>query len=94
MAENLNNIDTELDLNELEGVSGGVMGSSAGTENNRFADIVAYCLICKRQLQCLGTMRVPGQGATTNIFVCTNKTCPEFSKRKDNLHVQWPSGEK
>ncbi len=76
------NEDRELELDELESVSGGV--TLLGDDS-----IIAYCSKCGRKLLDHGAIRT-GDGGTTNIFECTNKKCTEYGKKKNNLQVRWP----
>ena len=76
MAEN--NIK-ELDLDALEGVSGG-----AGNQNNAPE---AYCLQCGCQMNWLRNERIGG--GNTGIFVCKNVNCTEVGKEKNNLQVRF-----
>ncbi|MBR1751178.1 MAG: hypothetical protein IJ740_09935 [Ruminococcus sp.] len=73
--------DVELDIEDLGEVSGGT-GISTGS-------VTAYCKSCNNKLKDLGPVRT-SDGGTTNIFICTNKKCKEYNKKKNNLQVRFP----
>ena len=77
-----NEQDRELDLNELESVSGGY------ADHEIISNVTAYCKVCHKKLTDLGPRRIAG--GTTNIFKCHNRNCKEFDKEKTNLEVDFP----
>ena len=66
--------DTELNLDDLNEVNGGMMRSAmpASTDSALAStgSVVAYCKKCGKKLKDLGQKRV--NGGVTNIFICTN----------------------
>lgn len=101
MKENENIKDTDLDLDDLSEVNGGMC--NLGLRDDQLSEVgamsrlglahnlggaLAYCKACGKKLKDMGTRRV--MGGTTNIFVCTNTKCKEYNKEKNNLEVKWP----
>ena len=95
MKENENIKDTDLDLDALSEVNGG-MCRRLGLRDDQLSEVggglalnlggaVAYCKACGKRLKDLGTRRI--MGGSTNIFVCTNTKCKEYNKEKNNLEV-------
>ena len=68
----------ELDLNELEGVLGGV-GNCKPPK--------AYCRKCREELLFLKYDHIGG--CSTAIYYCVNPSCPEEGKDKNNLEVNF-----
>lgn len=97
MKENENIKDTDLDLDALSEVNGGMC--NLGLRDDHLSEVggglalnlgstLAYCKACGKKLKDMGTRRI--MGGTTNIFVCTNTKCKEYNKEKNNLEVKWP----
>lgn len=84
--------DTELNLDDLSEVNGGMLRSAmpASTDSALAStgSVVAYCKKCGKKLKDLGPRRI--MGGTTNIFICTNTKCKEYNKKKNNLQVRFP----
>ena len=102
MKENENIKDTDLDLDALSEVNGG-MCRRLGLMDDNLSEVggmsksglalnlvgaLAYCKACGKKLKDMGTRRI--MGGTTNIFVCTNTKCKDYNKEKNNLEVKWP----
>lgn len=81
---NENIIDTELELDDLSEVNGGLVNNIPARASG---SVVAYCKSCGKQLKDLGPRRI--MGGTTNIFICTNTKCKEYNKEKTNLEVKF-----
>lgn len=81
---NENIIDTELELDDLSEVNGGLVNN---IPTRASGGVVAYCKSCGKQLKDLGPRRI--MGGTTNIFICTNTKCKEYNKEKTNLEVKF-----
>lgn len=79
MNENIK--DTELNLDDLSEVNGGLAATS------RSGSVIAYCKSCGKKLKDLGPRKK--MGGLTNIFICTNTKCKEYNKEKTNLEVNF-----
>ena len=87
-----NNVDKELNLDDLENISGGMgdagrgtASASNGTDENH--DVIAFCKQCGKLLNYLGQKRIGG--GNTGIYKCTNPLCSQFDKEKNNLEVKF-----
>ena len=78
--------DTELELDDLSEVNGGMMRSAIPVSTG---SIVAYCKSCGKKLW-VAPDPVKRNGGLTNIFKCTNTKCKEYNKEKTNIEVRWP----
>ena len=90
----------ELDLDALEGVTGGTsplfpgrgmasLGGNSDLIENDTGDsgamAIAYCRACGKQLVYLGSERI--EIGVTGKFKCLDSTCAEFGKIKYNTDV-------
>ncbi|MBR1383896.1 MAG: hypothetical protein IJ555_08845 [Ruminococcus sp.] len=83
---NENIMDTELELDDLSEVNGGLANNIPARASS--GSVVAYCKSCNTRLQDLGSTR--RNGGVTNIFKCMNPNCSQFGKEKTNLEVRFP----
>ena len=83
--ENIN--DTELELDDLSEVNGGLADKSPALAGS--SSIVAYCKSCGNKLW-VSPEPVKRNGGLTHIFKCTNTKCKEYNKEKTNIEVRWP----
>ncbi len=91
MEEINKNVDTELDIDALDEVSGGVSiidGLKKLMNNNVIPDENnAFCKHCGQKVSFIGNER--RMGANVSLFVCRNRNCIVFGRERDNLQVDW-----
>ena len=83
---NNENTNTELNVTDLDDVSGGG-AAGMGEKTTTPGTIKAYCKGCRKNVTYLGQKFV--NGGNTGVFKCTNTKCKEYGKIKYNDEVKW-----
>ena len=90
---NVINLDIELNIDELEDVSGGKAKefyskpSTITINTNPVPELEAYCKVCGKKVNNLGQIRT--SGGITGVFKCSNVNCSEFNKDRFNTDVDF-----